>query len=417
MAGKEIIMLTQKELRRLHVIHKILDRRLKQVDAGEILSLSDRQIRRIVKEVRGQGDEGIRHKSRGRASNRRLSGEIKDMVIKLYREKYNDFGPTLLKEKLLEEEVITISDETLRIWLIESGYWKKKRKGKAHRRWRERKSHFGEMVQMDGSHHDCFEGRVSKCVLMGYIDDATGEAFGRFYEYEGTIPAMESFRRYIERYKIPMSIYLDKHTTYKSTGRPTIEEELNGTGPLSEFERAMKELGVEVIHAGSPQAKGRIERLFKTFQDRLTKEMRLRSISTIEDGNRFLLEYLPEYNRRFVVRPGKGGDLHREIPDGIDLDRILCIKTERVLRNDFTVAHNRKLYQVEDRVITRKVIVEERLDGGIAITHKGRCLRFKEITTRPEREKQSKPVRLMKRYTPPSDHPWRRFTFGKQSNG
>ena len=280
MAGKEIIMLTQKELRRLHVIHKILDRRLKQVDAGEILSLSDRQIRRIVKEVRGQGDEGIRHKSRGRASNRRLSGEIKDMVIKLYREKYNDFGPTLLKEKLLEEEVITISDETLRIWLIESGYWKKKRKGKAHRRWRERKSHFGEMVQMDGSHHDCFEGRVSKCVLMGYIDDATGEAFGRFYEYEGTIPAMESFRRYIERYKIPMSIYLDKHTTYKSTGRPTIEEELTGTGPLSEFERAMKELGVEVIHAGSPQAKGRIERLFKTFQDRLTKEMRLRSIST-----------------------------------------------------------------------------------------------------------------------------------------
>lgn len=417
MAGKEIIMLTQKELRRLHVIHKVLDRRLKQVDAGKILSLSDRQIRRVVKEVRGQGDEGIRHKSRGRASNRRLSGEIKGMVIKLYREKYNDFGPTLLEEKLLEEEGITISDETLRIWLIESGYWKKKRKGKAHRRWRERKSHFGEMVQMDGSHHDWFEGRVSKCVLMGYIDDATGEAFGRFHEYEGTIPAMESFRRYIERYKIPMSIYLDKHTTYKSTGKPTIEEELNGTGPLSEFERAMKELGVEVIHAGSPQAKGRIERLFKTFQDRLIKEMRLRGISTIEDGNRFLLEYLPEYNRRFVVRPEKGGDLHREIPDGIDLDRILCIKTERVLRNDFTVAHNRKLYQVEDRVITRKVIVEERLDGGIAITHKGRCLRFKEITTRPEREKQSKPVRLMKRYTPPSDHPWRRFTFGKQSNG
>lgn len=254
-------------------------------------------------------------------------------------------------------------------------------------------------------------------MLMGYIDDATGEFFGRFYEYEGTIPAMDSFKQYTEKYGLPMSIYLDRHTTYKSTGKPTIEDELNNTKPLSEFERAMKELGVKVIHANSPQAKGRVERLFKTLQDRLVKEMRLEGIKTIEQANRFLKQYLPVYNERFAVQPQKEANLHREIPKTENLDKVLRIKTERALRNDFTIAHNRKLYQIEDKIRTKKVIVEEKIDGTMTITHKGSELRFKEITVRPERQK--KPLdafRPRRKYIPPMDHPWRRVSYSKPSN-
>ena len=281
MAGEDMIMARQGELRRLHVIHKVLEGIVKQVEAAEILSLSGRQIRRIVKRIRSEGSRGIIHRSRGKPSNRRISGKIKEKVINLYRSQYRDFGPTLASEKLLERDGIRINDETLRIWILGTGDWKKTRRRRRHRQWRERKQHAGEMVQMDGSHHDWFEGRGPWCVLMGYIDDATGRVFGRFYDYEGTIPAMDSFKRYIKKYGLPLSVYLDKYKTYKSTAKPTIEDELNGWEPLSDFERALRELGVEVKHANSPQAKGRIERLFGTLQDRLVKEMRLRGIRTI----------------------------------------------------------------------------------------------------------------------------------------
>ena len=416
MAGKDIIMLSQRELRRLHIIHKVLEGVIRQVDAADLLLLSDRQIRRIVKRVRLEGEAGITHKSRGKPSNRRLPKTIKDKVIKLYREKYHDFGPTFASEKLYEIDRIKIGDETLRQWLIESGDWKKTGKKRTHRQWRERKHYFGEMIQLDGSHHDWFEGRGPKCVLMGYIDDATGKTFGRFYPYEGTIPAMDSFKRYIKKYGIPMSVYLDKHTTYKSPAKPSIEDELNNTKPLSEFGRALKELGVELIHANSPQAKGRVERLFKTLQDRLVKEMRLRGIHSIEEANKFLGYYLPIYNKRFAVKPKGKDNLHRPIPKGIKLDNILCIKTERRLRKDFTVAHNRKLYQVEDPIKAERVVVIEKIDGSMAITYKDTPVKFREITTRPKKEQKEPRVCIArKRYIPPPDHPWRRFKFGKQS--
>lgn len=416
MVGKDIIMLSQEERKRLHVFHKVLEGELKQVEAAEILSLSFRHVNRLVNKIRREGDKAIAHKSRGKPSNRRLPEKQKEKILNLYRERYKGFGPTLFAEKLLLYHETRISDETLRNWLIESGDLKKNRKGRNHRKWRERKSHFGEMVQMDGSHHNWFEERGDKSVLMGYIDDATGEVFGRFYEYEGTIPAMDSFKHYALQYGLPMSIYLDRHTTYKSTGKPTIEDELNNTKPLSEFERAMKELGVKVIHANSPQAKGRIERLFKTLQDRLVKEMRLENIKTIEEANMFLQEYLPLYNKRFAVKPTKEVNLHREIPKTQSLDKVLCIKTERALRNDFTVAHNRKLYQIEDKIRAKKIIVEEKIDGTMAITYKGDCLRFKEITQRPERQKEPKQMIPRKKYIPPADHPWRRFSYSKHVN-
>jgi transposase-like protein len=414
MAGEDMIMVRQGELKRLHVIQKVLERDIKQVEAAEILSLSGRQIRRIVKRIKSEGSRGIIHRSRGRPSNRRIPQEMKERVINLYRAEYKDFGPTLASEKLLERNGIWVNDETLRRWLIEVGDWKKSRKRGKHRQWRERREHAGEIVQMDGSHHAWFEDRGGPCVLMSYIDDATGEIFGGFYEYEGTIPAMDSFKRYIKKNGLPMKVYLDKHSTYKSTAKPTIEDELNDVRPLSEFERALKELGVEVSHAHSPQAKGRIERLFRTLQDRLVKEMRLRGIRTIEGGNQFLEEYLPLYNKRFTVGPKEKDDLHRPLAKGVDLDAILCMKTERALRNDFTVAHHRKLYQVEDMIKASKVMVQDRIDGSMIMIHKGRALRFKEITERPPREKKGPVVaRRRKPYIPPTDHPWRRFKIRK----
>jgi len=413
-AREDMIMASQEELKRLHVIRKVLERVIKQVRAAEILCLSCRQIGRIVKRVKREGDRGVVHKSRGKRSNRRMDEKVRARAIELYRDQYKGFGPTLAAEKLLEGSKIQVSDETLRGWLIESGDWKKSRRRRGHRQWRERKGHCGEMVQMDGSHHDWLEGRGRACVLMGYIDDATGRGFGRFYEYEGTQPAMDSFWRYIRRYGIPLKVYLDQHTTYKSSGKASLEEELAGIGPLSEFERALKELGVEVIHAHSPQAKGRIERFFGTLQDRLVKEMRLRGIQSIEEANLFLEEYWPEFNRKFAVDPKEKGDLHRSVPRGLKLDDVLCIKAKRALRNDFTVAYNRRLYQVEDPIRASKVMVHEGLDGSIRLKHKGRILKIREIASRPPAER-NEPVRLTpkERYVPPKGHPYRNFIFGK----
>jgi len=408
MAGKDIIIVRQKELRRLHVIRKVEEGVLTQGQAAEIIFLSERQIRRIVKRIREEGDGGISHRSRGRESNRKLPKKLKERVVALYRKKYEGFGPTLMAEKLEEIEGIAISDETVRTWLIEAGEWTKRRQRTIHRQWRERKHHHGEMIQIDGSHHDWFEGRGPRSVLMGYIDDATGKVFGRFYGYEGTIPAMDSFKRYIRKYGIPLSAYMDKHTTYKSPVEPSIEEEIAGTEPLSEFGRALTELGVKPIHAHSPQAKGRVERMFKTLQDRLVKEMRIKGIRSIEEANTFLEGYLPLYNKRFAVKPAEREDLHRDVPKGLNLDMILCIRTERRLRNDFTVAHNKNLYQVMDSVKAVKVMVEERVNGTMLITHQGTSLTYKEIMVRPE--KQQKPVRAHRRRKvtiPSTDHPWR----------
>lgn len=409
MARKDIIEMSRRELSRLHVIKQALEKRITQAKAGELTGLSDRQIRRIIKRIRKEGDTGIRHCSRGRPSNCRIPKKIKDRVIKLCRERYVGFGPTFASEKLLERDGIKISDETLRLWFKEAEISYEGRKGRQHRQWRERKEHVGELVQMDGSHHDWFEGRGPECVLMSYIDDATGEAYARFYDYEGTYPAMDSFRRYIEKYGMPQSVYLDRHPTYKSTAKPTIEEELLGRDPKSQFERALSELSVKVKHAGSPQAKGRIERLFRTFQDRLVKDMRLEGIKITEEANRFLDNgYLKEHNEKFCVEPARDADLHRPNPGKRILEGILCLKTERTVRNDFTIAHDTKFYQITEKTRAKKVVVEERLDGTMEITYKGQRLKYKAITTRPIKENRKEVVLIKERgHTPSKDHPWR----------
>lgn len=420
MAREDIIMLSSKEMRRVKIINEVLDKHMTQVAAGEFLSLSDRQVRRIACRVKDEGDKGICHRGRGKQSNRSIGDEIKSRIISLYRDRYAGFGPTLAAEKLEELDKIEVSDETLRLWLKETGTPYKTRKKRPHRQWRQRREHFGELVQMDGSHHDWFEGRGPECVLMGYVDDATGEVFGRFYGYEGTIPAMDSFKRYIERYGIPLSIYLDKHTTYKSTAKLTVEDELNGRErQMSQFERSMDELGVKVIHANSPQAKGRIERLFGTFQDRVLKEMRLSGIKSIDEANSFLETYLPSFNKKFRVRPTKATDLHRPFSGKRSLDQILCIRDERALRNDNTIGHNGKLYQIEDDVRAEKVMVEERTDGSMYITYKDKPLRYKEITTRSVREGEpSEPkIRIARKIKPSKDHPWRKYKSCNKGKG
>ena len=409
MAGKDIIAMTQEELKRLYVVRKAIDKSITQAKAAGIIGICLRQVQRIVRTVKTEGDKGIIHKGRGTHSNRALPRKIKEKALRLYREKYPDFGPTLASEKLFEINKIKLNDETLRLWLIEENIPYKKRKARAHRKWRQRKACFGEMVQIDGSHHNWFEARGPECVFMGYIDDATGRPFGRFYPYEGTLPAMDSFKGYIKKYGIPVSIYLDKHTTYKSTKKPTIEDELNNIEPMSQFARAVNELGVNVIYADSPQAKGRIERLFNTFQDRLIKEMRLKGIKTIKEANKFMITYLPAYAKRFSVKPANDTNLHRPVPKGTDLDNILCVKTTRVLRNDFTIAHNGRLYQIEDDLNAKEVTVEERTNGSMSITYKDTNLRFKEITARPKKEEEPSISTPKKLYIPPKDHPWRRF--------
>jgi transposase len=218
MVGRDIIVMSIREVKRLKALQSAIDGHITQKVAAGMLGLSERQVRRMVKDVRELGDRGVIHALRGRRSNRKIAEETREQVLSLYQERYHDFGPTLAMEKLMECDGIKISDETLRRWLIDAGFWKKRRKRSGFRQWRPRRECFGQMVQMDGSDHDWLEGRGPRLVLMGYIDDATNTSYGRFYDYEGTQPAMDSFRGYVRQYGLPMSVYLDRHTTYGMGG-------------------------------------------------------------------------------------------------------------------------------------------------------------------------------------------------------
>jgi transposase len=409
MVGEDRVIMSVKELRRVHVIRQTMEQQLTQVQASTVLGLTTRHIRRLIERVEQAGDQGLVHQGRGRPSNRRIPDKVKTTVLTLYEQRYGDFGPTLATEKLAERHGITLSDETLRRWLRERGVVHFTRRKRPHRAWRARRAHVGALLQLDGSHHDWFEGRGPRCVLMAYIDDANSRVFARFYEYEGTIPAMDSFQRYVRHYGLPLALYADKHTTYQSPAPPTVDDQLAGVKPTSQFGRALGELGVELIPAHSPQAKGWVERLFKTVQDRLVKELRLTGIATIEAANRFLEEWLPSYNRRFSVQPAQPADLHRPRPASRDLDRSLCIKTTRGLRRDWTVAHHGQLYQVRTNVRATHVMVEERVDGTMRITHHGRPLAYHAIPARPERVAEPPTAQVPRRLVKPTPaHPWRK---------
>ncbi|MBI3331074.1 MAG: ISNCY family transposase [Candidatus Omnitrophica bacterium] len=409
--------MTAPEARRLYVIQQVIERKLRQRPAAELLGRSVRQLQRLLRRVRVEGPAGIGHRLRGRRSNRRYPAALQQRVLQLYQAHYADFGPTLAQEKFAERHRLRVGRETVRRWLTAAGLWNGKRQAPVHRQWRERKACCGEMVQVDGSHHAWLEGRGPSLVLMGYIDDATNRVFARFYDYDGTLPALDSFARYARRYGLPQSVYVDRHTTYRSPGKRTLADELAGRArPQSQFERALTELGVQVIPAYSPQAKGRIERLFGTFQDRLIKELRLAGVTTRDAANRFLARYLPSYNRRFRVTAPQTTDVHRPAPPARALRRVLAIRQRHALRNDNTVQHGGQTYLLHERWHGHRpqtIDAEVRLTGKLYLLHGERVLRYQHVEVRP---RAVLPVHRMpqgrqRRRTPAPDHPWRRWTF------
>ncbi len=419
MRAEGVLKVTNKELRKLKVIEQVIEKRIKQRKAAKLLGLSVRQIIRLVKNVRREGAQGIIHKLRGKISNRRHEEKHKEKVLNLCRKKYEGFGPTLAQEKLEELDKLYVNRETLRQWMLVEGLWELQRKGRKHREWRERKACVGEMVQLDGSHHDWLEGRGPKLVLMGYIDDATSDVFAWFYDYEGTVPALDSFYRYTKRNGLPHSVYLDRLRAYKggTDGTLSVDEELEGKRrSLSQFERALEELGVDVIHAQSPQAKGRIERLFRTFQDRLIKEMRLAGVRTKEEANRFLETYLPKYNLRFSVKAREQSNLHRPAPRDQELRFILSVQTKRGVRNDNTIRHETKLYQLKLKTgkPLKEVMVQERIDGQLYVVHGKKDLAYRELKEPPKQKdviSVKKAAPKQQPNIPVMSHPWKNPSF------
>ena len=412
---KEVLVMTGEESRRLYVIRQVIDRKIRQRQAAELLGRSVRQIRRLVRRVRQEGPRGIGHRLRGCRSNRRHAEPLRQRVLALYRAHYADFGPTLAQEKLAERHHLRLGRETLRRWLLAAGLWRGQRQTPRHHQWRERKACCGEMVQVDGSHHDWLEGRGPQLVLMGYIDDATSRVFARFYDYEGTLPALDSFARYARRYGLPQSVYVDRHTTYRALGKRTVADELAGRArPQSQFERALSELGVQVIPAYSPQAKGRIERLFGTFQDRLVKELRLAGATIRDEANAVLERYLPAHNRRFSRLPRSPVNLHRPCPPTHRLRRILTIRQSHVLRNDNTVQHETTTYLLEERWNGHRpktIDAEVRLDGKLYLLTGDQVLRYRQLPARPvvAPPPGRPPSHRRAHVIPAAAHPWRQY--------
>jgi hypothetical protein len=414
---EDLITLSKREIERLRIIHRVMGKQMTQVKASELLGITDRQVRNIIGKIQNNGDGAIAHGNRGRVAANKIPAELEARIGGIVKRRYPDFGPKFASEKLEEREGIKVSKEKLRQIMIAKGLWRVRRRRKEVHQWRERKAYYGEMVQMDGSHHDWLESRGPELVFMGYIDDATNRVFGLFYDYEGVYPAMDSFKRYIILYGLPRSLYLDKDSTYKTTRQPDTDELLRGKVAETQFERACGELEIEVIHANSPQAKGRIERTFGTLQDRLIKEMRLAGVRTKEEANLFLELYLPIYNERFLRVAREEGDLHRPLAKHINLREIFCIKGKRTINNGYIVKWRGRMFLIENPSIAmrrRKVEVMEHFDGEIAIKFNGRYLKFKEIIVpKPAQilkleKPKSESVKKKSKYIPPADHPWRR---------
>ena len=410
---KELITLTRQEHERLEIIRKVMKRDLRQEEAGTLMGVTDRQVRNLIRKVRERGAAGMAHGNRGKPSPKRMAGELVAKIVAIIKERYRDFKPKFAAEKLARKERIKVSDEKLRQIMIEAGLWRVHRRRSEVHQWRERKAYYGEMVQMDGSHHEWLEKRGPKLVLMGMVDDARNRFYGRFYEYEGVYPAMNALEGYLRLYGLPRSLYVDKHSTYKTVRHPSEDELLRGEEAETQFERAAKELGIQVIHAHSPQAKGRIERMFATLQDRLVKEMRLASISTLEAANRFLESYLPQFNAQFEREALRPGDLHRPLPKRVNLEEIFCLKAQRTIHNGYFVRWKGKRFAIEEpsrRMKGRPGLVIAHFDGRMIIRFEGQDLKYREIKEQEQRP-QPKPVVRPKppKYTPPANHPWRAY--------
>ena len=364
--GRSILM-SSKEHDRLNLLKEVKSRKLTVKDAAILANLSERQFYRIKSSYEKEGIIGIVHKSRGRHSNRGFNEETKDGVIKIYRESYRDFGPTFFSEKLEEYHQIRINHETLRRWIRSSGHVGWHRKKRPHRRRRERRSAYGEMLQFDGSHHDWFEGRGDKCCLLLGIDDANSRVHMRFSSTESVFVVLQE---YVEEIGIPRSIYVDRHSVYYEREKET------------DFSRAMKKMSVQIIYAKSPQAKGRVERMYSTFQDRVLKEMRIAKVNNIEEANQFLEWYLPIYNKRFSKEAASSIDGHHPVQAHLDLYAVLTRREERKLSKSLDFSFEGKIYQVVNcstprRMMNRKATIFIAMDGQMWIECLGQRLEIK----------------------------------------
>jgi len=399
-----------KERKRMVVLAEVKKGSISVAAAGRLMRVCYRQAKRIWHRFKKSGDSGLVHQSRGKAGPRRKAAKLRRQVLSRYQERYADFGPTLAAEKM-QEEGLVVDHETLRRWLVEKGLWRVGRKGQQHRSWRERRECFGQMVQMDGSHHDWFEGRRDKAVLMVMVDDATNRTGARFSEEETTRACYDVLEGWVRKNGVPGSLYVDRDSIYRCERVASVAEQIAGQEPRTQFGRAMEQMGVEVIMAHSPQAKGRVERRNGLLQDRLVKELRLEGISDLAAANKFLeMKFLPALNKRFNLAARSPVDAHRRC--SWNLEEVLSWEELRVVGKDWTVAWNSRWFQIEGEherlgLAGRKVMVRHLRCGTVQLIYAGAKLRFKELPARPARAaappRRSGAVKVFK---PGRDHPW-----------
>jgi transposase len=373
-----------KELLRGKLMERVKSGELALREAAVRLKVSRRQAKRIWARYRLQGDAGLVHGNQGKPSNRRIAEEIRRKAIEIYQSDYGDFGPTQASEKLHEQAGIRVDHETLRRWLKAEGLWSRHRSRSQYRSRRSRRERFGELVQFDGSFHPWFEGRGPEGCLMNMVDDATGKTLAILGEQETTEAAMRLLWAWIERYGIPQAAYCDKKNSFVLAKEPSIEQQLAGVQPMSPFELACSRLGIEVIVAHSPQAKGRVERSHGVYQDRFVKELRLAGIHTFEAANQFLQStYLPAINARFAKAAAQPEDGHVPLLNKIDLRDVFCFQEQRVVSRDWVVQFERRLYQipaVRGRPSPgQKVVVRKWLDGSVHWYWRDKPLQVREI--------------------------------------
>ncbi len=381
------IEMSQREQDRLRVLHDLKKRRLSQAKAAELLGLTARQVRRLQKRLVERGDAGMTHGLRGRPSNRSCASTLRERVLEAYRKKYVGFGPTLASEKLTQSGM-RVSADTLRRWLMAAGLWQRRRRRDPHRQRRPRRKCFGELVQMDTSIHEWTEGRGETMVLVTMIDDATSRLMARFYAGDTVAAHMDLLSRWLQKFGRPVSLYTDRHSIFQAQKRGQIDVEGE-----TQFGRALEELGIGLIRANSPQAKGRVERSFGTAQDRWVKEMRLAEVATIEQANALLETLVPDHNRRFGVAAAEPADAHRRLGKSYHLASILSVQRPRVVANDYTIRLENRLYQLDKPIHPGErggtVIVELRLDGTMAIRFGNRYLNYHEIPASAKKRRRN----------------------------
>lgn len=407
--------MSRKERKRLEAFSRVKLGGMTLVEAGELLGLSYRQTKRAWSRYQSEGDAGLVHRLRGRPPNRRSPEGAKQRSLALYRDRYADYGATLAAECLEKEDGVKVSVTTLRRWLLQEGLLERRRKRRQHRRRRTRREHLGELVQMDGSFHDWFEGRRGWAVLMVMIDDATGRVTAQFYENESWASASDVFQHYVQRHGLPRGLYVDQHGIYRPDGEPTNAELLDNCPPETQFGRAMRELDIELILARSPQAKGRVERMNGTLQDRLVKALRRANISDLGVANRFLNDgFLAEFNARFAVPAVVSEDWHRPLSDGMDLSCIVSIQELRVVAKDWTLRWQNRILQLPRETAEfirsgQRVTVCEPLDGVLRVFAGDREVSWSPILAPPllKPAKHSGPTGSSQGQKPAANHPWR----------